>query len=149
MPAGTACQVPFSDIELKNINAYADMIRKDLRSEKRAVIRDSIGLDAAQEPKFWAVYDEYEKEFKALWDRRLANTKRYADHYEKMTDAVADQLALAFLKNDEFADALRAKYYARLKDAVGARLAARFLHVESSLDRLLELQVLAQIPLVP
>jgi hypothetical protein len=52
-------------------------------------------------------------------------------------------------KNDHVIEALRSKYYAGFKAAVGARLAARFLHVESALDRLVELQVLALLPLVP
>ncbi len=139
----------FSDVELKNLNAWAEMSRKDLRAEKRAVIADSIGLDPKQNAAFWAVYDEYEKEFKLLWDRRLANTKKYADEYDSMTDAAADQVARASLKNEQLAGALRAKYYTRFRAAVGARMAARFLHVESALDRLVELQMLAALPLVP
>jgi hypothetical protein len=62
---------------------------------------------------------------------------------------VADELAQTLLKNDQILDSLRSKYYARFKAAVGTRLAARFLHVESALDRVIELQVLAILPLVP
>ena len=144
-----SAQASFSDLEVKNLGVWAAMSRKDLRAEKRAIIADSIGLDPKLETRFWAVYDKYESEFKALWDQRLANTKKYAARYENMTDAIADEMAQTLLKNDRTCDSLKLKYYARFKAAVGARLATRFLHVESALDRLIELQVLAILPLVP
>jgi hypothetical protein len=146
-------ELQLSEVEAKNINAYAGMIRADLRKDKRAAIGDSVGLDPAVKDKFWAVYDRYEKEYKALWDVRLANTKKYADKYadskEPMSDAAADSLAREFLKNDARMTELRSKYYTEFKAAVGARPAARFLHVESVFDRIIELQVLAIVPLAP
>jgi hypothetical protein len=138
----------FSALELKNISAYADLVRKDLRAEKRTLIAESVDLTPEQTLTFWAVYDRYEQEFAALWDLRLANTKKYADHYEHMTDRIAEELAKTMLDNDSRLVALRSKYYAQFKAAVGPRLAARFLHVEGALDRLVELQLLAQLPLL-
>ncbi len=144
-----APELSLSEVELKNLNQYAGMMRGALQKDKRATIGDSIGLDPANKDKFWAVYDRYEKEFKALWDVRLANTKKYADSGERMTDASVDAMAKEFLKNDARMTAIRAKYYREFKSAVGPKLAARFLHVESVLDRIVELQVLAIVPLVP
>jgi hypothetical protein len=147
--AGIAsAQLTFSALELKNISAYADLVRKDLRAEKRTLVAESLDLTPEQTPKFWAVYDGYEKAFAALWDLRLANTKKYAENYEHMTDRVADELARTLLENDSRLGALRSKYYAQFKAAVGPRLAARFLHVVGALDRLVELQFLAQLPLL-
>ena len=103
---------------MKNLGVWAAMSRKDLRAEKRAIIADSIGLDPKLETRFWAVYDQYESEFKALWDQRLANTKKYAARYENMTDAIADEMARTLLKNDRTCDSLKLKYYARFKAAV-------------------------------
>ena len=142
-----------SEVEAKNINAYAGMIRADLRKDKRAAIGDSVGVDPALKEKFWAVYDRYEKDYKALWDVRLANTKKYAEKYgdtkEPMSDAAADALAREFLKNEARMSELRSKYYAEFKAALGPRVAARFLHVEGVFDRIVELQILAIVPMVP
>jgi len=142
-------ELQLSDVELKNINAYAGMIRADLRKERRAIIGDSIGLAPALKDKFWAVYDRYEKDVQAVWDLRLANTKKYADHHDRMTDALADEMAKTFLKNEARLNELRSRYYAEFKAAVGPGLAARFLHVEGVLARVTELQMLAVVPLVP
>jgi hypothetical protein len=143
----------WSDVEARNIESYSRLIRADLRKEKRSAIGDSVGLDAASKDKFWAVYDRYEKEYKALWDVRLANTQKYAEKYadskEPMSDAAADSLARGFLANDARMAELRSKYYAEFKAAVGARLAARFLHAESVFDRMIELQILAVVPMIP
>jgi len=142
-----------SEVEAKNINAYAGMIRADLRKDKRAAIGDSVGLDPALKDKFWAVYDRYEKDYKALWDVRLANTKKYAEKYsdskQPMSEAAADALAREFLKNETRMSELRSKYYAEFKAAVGPRVAVRFLHVEGVFDRIVELQMLAIVPMVP
>ena len=146
-------ELQLSEVEAKNINAYAGMIRADLRKDKRAAIADSIGLSPAVKDKFWAVYDRYEKEYKALWDIRLANTKKYADQQADskapMSDSAVDSLAREFLKNDARMTEMRSKYYTEFKAAVGPRLATRFLHVESVFDRIVELQVLAIVPMVP
>jgi hypothetical protein len=142
-------QMIFSDLELKNIGAYAALVRKDLRAEKRTLIAESVGLKPEESATFWPVYDRYEKELAALWDLRIANTKTYAEQYGHMTDATADRMARTLLKNDSRLGALRSKYYQRFKAAVGPRVAVRFLHVESALDRLVELQLLAQLPLLP
>jgi hypothetical protein len=142
-----------SDVELKNLDGYTRMIRTDMRSEKRAAIGDSLGLRPDVKDKFWAVYDRFEKEYAAVWDVRIANTKKYAgataDPKAVMNDAAADALAREFLKNDARMTALRAKYYGEFKAAVGAKVAARFLHVESVFDRIVELQVLAVVPMIP
>ena len=153
MPQNASSEPQWSNVEARNIESYGRLIRADLRKEKRAAIGDSVGLDAASKDKFWAVYDRYEKEYKAVWDVRLANTQKYAEKYadskEPMSDAAADSLALGFLKNDARTAELRSKYYAEFKAAVGARLAARFLHAEGVFDRMVELQILAIVPMVP
>jgi hypothetical protein len=129
--------------------AYIDMMRKDLRTEKQSVVDKAMGLEAGDKAKFWAVYDKYQGEVKALWDQRLGNVKKYADNYEKMTDTIADEIAMKSMDIDSQRLAIRKKYYGQMKTALGARVAARFLQTEAMLDHLIELQIGAEIPLIP
>lgn len=86
---------------------------------------------------------------KTLGDQRLANIMKYADNYEKMTDATADEIALRAMDIDSQRAAIRKKYYGQMKTALGARAAARFLQTEATLDCLMDLQIGAAIPLIP
>ena len=144
--ASTAPSTPTQDAQVK---AYVDMMRKDMRNDSNAVVDQAMGLDPAQKAKFWAVYDGYQTEMKGLWDQRLANIKKYADNYDTMTDATADQLATNALNIEAQQTAIRKKYYPQMKAALGAKVAARWLQVENMIGQLVGLQVNSQIPLVP
>ena len=129
--------------------AYIDMMRKDLRTQKQAVVDQAMGLEAGDKAKFWAVYEKYQGEIKLLWDQRLANIKKYAENYDKMTNEVADQLAVASMANEQQQVAIRKKYYPQMKAALGGKVAARFLQVEMMLGNLIALQLGDEIPLIP
>ncbi len=132
----------------KNMQAMVDMMRKDLRIQKQSVVDEAMGLEAAQKAQFWGVYDKYQTELNAIWDQRIANIKKYADNYQTITDAVADELAVKNLDMAQQTLALRKKYYGLMKAALGARVAARFLQTETMLGDMVELQIGSQIPLV-
>jgi hypothetical protein len=133
----------------QQMKAYIDMMRKDMRTQKQSIVDKAMGLEAGDKAKFWAVYDKYQGDVKALWDQRIANIKKYADNYEKMTDAIADEIAMKSMDIDSQRAAIRKQYYGQMKTALGARVAARFLQTEAMLDHLIELQIGAEIPLIP
>jgi hypothetical protein len=132
----------------KNLQELTDMMRKDLRMQKQSIVDQAMGLEAAQKAQFWGIYDSYQKELNGLWDQRIANIQKYADNYETMTDAVADQLALKAIDIAQQTVTLRKKYYNEMKTALGARVAARFLQTEAILGNIVDLQIGSQIPLV-
>ena len=140
-PAGAAQQKD-------QTQAYVDLMRKNLRTEKQSIVDAAMELEAADKAKFWAVYEKYQKELNGIGDQRLANIKKYAENYSNMTDAVADQLATTALNIEDQNKALRRKYYAQFKTAMSARVAARFLQVESALGHLIDLQLASEIPLI-
>ena len=135
-------------VQDKQMQAYVDMMRKNLRTERQATVDQAMGLEAGDKAKFWAVYEKYQGEMKTVWDQRIANIQKYGDNYDKMTDAVADELAIKAMDIESQRAAIRKKFYAQMKTALGARNAARFLQVEIVLDHLLDLQIGAEIPLI-
>ena len=130
------------------IKAYVDILRKDVRGEWQSIVDQAMGLEPGDKAKFWGVYDGYQKEMKALWDRRLANIKLYAQNFDKLTDPVADNIAAAAMANEQDNVAIRNKYYGQMKAALGPKVAARFWQVETMLGQLIGLQVGAEIPLM-
>ena len=132
----------------ERMKPLVDAMRKDLRTEKQSLIDQAMGLDAADKAKFWTVYQGYQKELDAIWDVRLANVKKYAQNFDSMTDAVADQLTASALQNEQQLTALKKKYHAQFKAAIGAKPAARWLQAETTVGNLMMLQLLSELPLL-
>jgi hypothetical protein len=141
-------QQPTADQQAQ-MKAYMDAMRKDLRTERQAIVDQAMGLDAGEKAKFWGVYEKYQTEVKALWDKRIAGIKKYADNFETITPAMADELAAGAIANQEQALALIKKYHPLMKQAVGSKAAARFAQVEHTLNSLGNVQIGSNIPLMP
>lgn len=133
----------------KTMKEYVDLLRKDLRKDKSAVVDQAMGLDSEQKSKFYPIYEKYEKELTQIWDKRLANIKKYADNYPNVSDAVADELVANAQASQAARSALLKKYYGQMKSALGAKVGARFLQVENDLSSLIDLQLNSNIPLMP
>jgi hypothetical protein len=131
----------------QNIDAYVKLLRKDVRSQKSAVMSDVMQLDPDQAAKFWPIYRDYDAELTKVNDLRIANIKEYADSYNQLTDAKADELihnAMAYQK--QRAELLN-KYYERMKQEMGAITAARFAQVEYQLLLVIDLQIASALPI--
>src|SRR5215467_12382663 len=76
----------------QNLNEYIDLMRKDVRSQKSAIMSAVMQLDPDQAAKFWPIYRDYDAELTKINDLRVANIKEYAQAYDHLTDAKANEL---------------------------------------------------------
>jgi hypothetical protein len=132
----------------RNLQAYIDLLRTDIRDQKVAIISGMMQFSEAEDAKFWPVYREYEQELSNINDERLRLIREYANAYDQLTDQVADRLAHAALDLEARRNALKTKYYERLTAILPARTAARLLQVENQILLLLDLQIAASLPVV-
>jgi hypothetical protein len=144
----TVAQTKAMSNEEMNLRAYIELLRTDVRKSKSQVMGDVMQLDAEESTKFWPVYKDFEEEYTQLGNKIVAVVKTYAERYEAMTDDVADQLANQVLAIEQERNALKKKYYDRMKAAMGAITATRFLQVENQLERLIDLQIAAELPVI-
>ncbi len=142
-----AAAAPSANARDKNIQAYIDLLRADVRQQKAEMMGAVMLLSADDAAKFWPIYSEYDAALTKLNDQRVANIKEYARAYTQITDEKADELiqnALAYRKQRS---ELLAKTYDRVKQALGAITAARFVQVEDQLLSVIDLQIASQLPL--
>jgi hypothetical protein len=132
----------------QNIRAYIELLRSDLKTSKAQIMGEVMQLDASQATKFWPIYKEFETEYATLGEKVVAAITKYSDEYDKMTDAVADQLAEQVLSIEQQRNALKKTYYDRMKQGLGGIVAMRFLQVENQLERIVDLQVAASLPII-
>ena len=131
-----------------NIRAYIEMLRSDVQKDKAQVMGEVMQLDAAQAAKFWPIYKSFEADLAAIGDKTAGLIKDYADNYESMSGTVADNLGDRLLGLEQERNALKRKYWGQFKSALDPVTATRFLQVENQLERLVDLQVAASLPVV-
>jgi hypothetical protein len=122
-------------------------MRKDVRSQKSAIMDTVMQLDPDQAAKFWPIYRDYDAELKKLNDLRVANIKEYANSYNNLTDAKADELIQNAISYQKQRMELLARYYDRVKESLGAVTAARFVQVEQQLLLIIDLQIDSSLPI--
>jgi hypothetical protein len=132
----------------KNIQAYIDLMRSDVRQQKAEMMGAVMQLSAADAAKFWPIYEQYDEELNKLNDERVANIKDYASSYDQMTDAKADELIQKAMSYRKQRAELLAKTYERVKQALGGIEAARFMQVEEQLLLIIDLQIDSSLPVV-
>lgn len=125
-----------------------ELMRSDIRTEKRAIVTKAMHLDEAQGTKFWPVYSEYEAELTKMNDQRVALIKDYAAVYNSMTDKDASTLIGRSFKLEEGRTSLLKKYVSKMGKAVDMKTAARWAQVEYALDAAIDLQIASELPLL-
>ena len=139
---------PGTDTQKKNMQAYIELMRTNVRDQKAEIMGSVMELNAADSAKFWPIYSEYDAELTKVNDLRVANIKEYAANYSQMTDEKADELIQNALNYRKQRSELLAKYYGKVKDALGAVTAARFAQVEDQLLLIIDLQIASSLPIV-
>jgi hypothetical protein len=135
--------------EALNLSAYVELLRGDIRSEKAAIIVEVMGFNETEDRAFWPIYREYDAEMAKLGDERVALISEYAQHYDSLTDPIADRLATKALDLEAKRQGVKRQYFDRIKAALPARTALRFLQVEQQLLLLIDLQISAALPVAP
>ena len=57
---------------------FIELLRKDVRSQKKQIIAENMELSDAEAEKFWPVYDQYAAELSKIYDTKLALLNDYA-----------------------------------------------------------------------
>jgi hypothetical protein len=146
----SAQQAAVTPAETKDVNlrAYVELLRADVRAQKVAFITEVMEFTGAEDKAFWPIYRAYDAELSTINDERVTGIEEYARNYEKVSDELADKLAMKALELEAQRTALKQKYYARLKAALSPKTAARFLQVENQLLLIIDLQITASLPIV-
>ena len=131
-----------------NLKEYVHLLRQDVQKQKVAILTDLMELSAEDSAKFWPVYNEYDKALTKLKDERLALIKDYAQNYGSLTDEKAMQIANAALDLDGKRNDLKREYLQKVRQALNAKLAARFLQIETQLEKIIDLQIASNLPIV-
>jgi len=124
------------------------LLRQDVRSQKKQIVAANMQLTDAEAEKFWPVYDKYTADVKKLGDTRVALIKQYAQNYDSLTDAQANDLMQKWGALEESVAQLRLKYVPIFEKVVSAKKTALFFQIDRRLSLIIDLQMASAIPLV-
>lgn len=138
----------FAPAQAQDVNSFVELLRKDVKAEKTAVITMVMEFTDAESEIFWPIYREYEFEAEKLMDTRLVLIREYADSYESMTNDIAKDLMNRALKVQEKRLKLDKKYWKTFSKKLNPITAARFMQVNGQINDLIDLQIASEMPLV-
>jgi len=124
------------------------MLRQDIRSQKKQTIAANLQLTDSDATKFWPVYDQYTAELTKINNEKYAVIKEYADGWGTLKDDQALGLMNRALAVDEKVAQLRIKYVPIFSKVVAGTKVATFFQIERRVQSLIDLQLSAQLPLV-
>ena len=140
---------PSDKLTAEQVNdANVELMREDIRAQRKKIIAANLPLTDTEAPKFWALYDQYIAEARKINDGRYALIKDYAKNYQNMTDDQADTFIARWLGFDNDDTQLRLRYVPEFQKVLSHRKTAIFFQVDRRVGMMLLLQLAGQVPLV-
>jgi len=125
-----------------------DLLRKDLRSQRKQLIAANLSLTDPEATKFWPVYDQYVSELIAINDKKFSLIQDYADNLGKLTNEQSLLFIRQWLDADIATAQLRQKYVPIVSKVLDGKKSATFFQLDRRIAMMMELQVSSQMPLV-
>lgn len=125
-----------------------DLLRKDIRSQKKQIIAANMNLSDKEAEQFWPIYDQYTAELVKINDQKYSAIKQYAQNYNTLTDNQALDLTTQVLGVDQSVAQLRQKYMPIFAKVLSGKKTALFFQLDHRLVLLIDLQLASAIPLI-
>jgi Spy/CpxP family protein refolding chaperone len=135
------------DASKLNPNDFFELLRKDIRSQKKQIIAENMDLSDAEAEKFWPVYDQYAAELSRIYDTKLALLNDYADNYSSMTGEQAESYIRKRAEVEQSIMQLRLKYMPAFRKVLSGRETALFYQLDWRLGLAIDVQLI-QVPLI-
>ena len=123
-------------------------LREKLRADKKAVVAEVLQLTEGEAKEFWPVYNAYQSDMVAHYDRLLKLIESYAQSYETMTDGKATSLLKEYLGLERDHVAILTSYLPRFQKVLPPRKVAKLYQVENKARALVNYELARGIPLV-
>ena len=125
-----------------------ELIRRDLRAEKKKILAANVPLTEEEATRFWPVYDRYAMEMSKHNDEFYAIIKDYAANQKTLTDEQANNLIKRWSDIQVELAQTRQKYVPIIQKVIPGRKAALFFQIDRRLYAAMDIQVASEIPLV-
>jgi hypothetical protein len=147
-PSSHAQSQATSPSQQRSIDQDVDLLRKDVRSQKKQIIAANLQLTDAEAEKFWPIYDQYTAELVRINDAKYGAIKQYAQNYDTLSDDQATALTKQIIAVDEQVAQLRQRYIPIVGKVLSGRKTALFFQLDRRLVMLIDIQLATQLPMI-
>ena len=138
----------FAQSSAGTLDDEIQLLRKDLRSEKKQIVASNMQLTDAEAERFWPAYDRFTAELTKINDEKAALILEYAQNYGSLTDQKAEGYLERQAAIEEAGVRLRVKYIPVFRQILSGKSTALFFQIERRIDLLIELDLASQLPLI-
>ena len=124
------------------------MLRKDIRSQRKQLIAANMKLTDAEAEKFWPVYEQYISELVKSNNKKYALIKQYMQTGGALTDADAESAVKQWVDVDQSVAQLRLQYIPNFRKVLTPKSMALFYQLDRRVQLMIDLQLASTIPLV-
>ena len=136
-----------ANVFAQDADSYIEILKSEVKTDKKAIITETMQFTEQQSAAFWPIYNEFEYELEKLANKRIANIKDFAANYDSLTNKKADELIKAsFSFLDDRLD-LNQKYYKKFADVLTPIVAAKYMQLENQIQLILDLSIAENLPL--
>ena len=125
-----------------------DILREKARADKKLVVASVLELTESEAKVFWPVYNAYQSDMVAHYDRLIKLIDVYSKAYSAMTDETATKLLTQYLALERNHVALLSSYLPRFQKVLPARKVARLYQVENKIRALVNYDLAREIPFI-
>ena len=136
-----------NDASQPNSDDFIELLRKDVRSQKKQIIAANMDLSDAEAEKFWPVYDQYAAELSRIYNTKIALLNDYAENYNSMTGEQAENYIRKRAEVEQSIMQLRLKYMPAFRKVLSGRETALFYQLDWRLGLAIDVE-LVQVPLI-
>jgi hypothetical protein len=128
-------------------NDFVELLRKDVRSQKKQIIAENLDLSDAESEKFWPIYDRYAANLSKIYDTKIALLNDYAENYSSMTGEQAESYIRKRAEVEQSIMQLRVRYIPEFRKVLSGRETALFYQLDWRLGLAIDVE-LVQLPLI-
>jgi UTP:GlnB (protein PII) uridylyltransferase len=124
-----------------------EVTRSQIQADRQAIVSQAMQLSDSAAQVFWPLYRAYRSDMARVGDRTVALLQQFAEKYQSMTNDDANRLLDEWISIQKEQLAVKEKHIKLFKKQLPAPTVARFFQVENKLDTIVQLDLVASIPL--
>ena len=124
------------------------MLRKDIRSQRKQIIAANMNLSDSEAEKFWPVYEQYVSDLVKLNGTKYALIKQYIQTRGALTDTEAETAVSQWVTVDQSVAELRRKYIPLFRKVLSPKNTALFYQLDRRVQLMIDLQLASSIPMI-
>jgi hypothetical protein len=124
------------------------MMRKDIRSQRKQIIAANLRLTDSEAEKFWPVYEQYVSDLVNTNGAKYALIKQYVQTGGALTDVEAETAVNQWVGVDQSLAELRKRYIPIFRKVLSPKNTARFYQLDRRVQLMIDLQLASSLPMI-